>query len=92
MRAAVRSYPTSLAKLPAGWVVWVVTPVVLLALWPSGLTLVQFWLRTGDYQYGLVEAALCLVWLYVAAKRINNIAARPVPWPRAIGWQRSRRN
>ena len=81
MRAAVRSYPTSLAKLPAGWVVWVVTPIVLLALWPSSLALVQFWLRIKDYQYGLVEAALCLVWLYVAARRINIIAARPVPWP-----------
>jgi EpsI family protein len=80
VRSDVRSNPNDLSNLPATWFVWAVTPIVLLALWPSTLTLINFWLLIKDYQYGLVVAPLCLVWLYVAAGRIGNIAARPAPW------------
>jgi exosortase len=69
-----------MTRLSATTAVWVVTPLVLLALWPSGLSLIHFWIGIRDYQYGLVVAALCLAWLYVAARRLGTRPAQPEPW------------
>jgi EpsI family protein len=37
----------------------------------------QFWLGIRDYQYCLLVAPFCLVWLYLIAWRMGTVAARP---------------
>ena len=66
------------------WIVWIVTPLVLLALWPSCVSLIRFWIRIKDYQFGMLVAIVCVAWLCVLAKRNANTAVRPAPWAVAV--------
>ena len=69
-----------ISELPARWVVRGIAVIVFLALWPSIVTLVHFWLRITDYRFGIVVTAACLVWLFVQSRKLNDCIARPNTW------------
>lgn len=74
----------SATSIRCGTLILASTTLVLLALWPSGVSLVNFWLRIEDYQFGLAVAAVCMAWLGRIAWQMRRQEIRPVPW--AIPW------
>ncbi len=54
--------------------------VALLAFWPAWSALVSLWLRTKDYEFGVVVGAICLVWLGLRLQSVGRRVVEPIYW------------
>ena len=66
--------------LPAKWVVWGTTVVVIAALWSGVAKLLHFWISTVDYHYAFLATACCIAWLFHSTRKLGDVQANPRPW------------
>jgi exosortase A len=59
-------------------VVWILVSACVVGLWPTVAALARVWRDMYDYHYGVLIAAITVVWLWLIRKEIDASSVRPV--------------
>lgn len=59
-------------------VVWILVGACVAGLWPTVTALVRVWRDMYDYHYGVLIAAVTIVWLWRIRREIDSSSVRPV--------------